>query len=185
MQGLREAFQGDVQVHSVASAGDLQFYMMDGWLPANSILLLVFPDNHPVDCLCSLIFLNEWSRMGYPEVPCLLWGRTTLIRGTENRLPVIPWRLSPVHLRYMVNHEVRGWRARMKSWGIVRYRMRLSPREIVILRHSLEGASLEQIAVMLGINSKTVWAHRRHAMNMLGIRRLSDLMRMPQGVFHE
>ncbi|EBS9007101.1 helix-turn-helix transcriptional regulator [Salmonella enterica] len=77
------------------------------------------------------------------------------------------------------------WRSRVKSRGAVRYRMRLSPREMVILRHTLEGASLEQMAAVLGVKPKTVWTHRRHAMDVLGIRRLSDLMRLPQVVFRE
>ncbi|WP_368751024.1 helix-turn-helix transcriptional regulator, partial [Salmonella enterica] len=61
--------------------------------------------------------------------------------------------------------------------------MRLSPREMVILRHTLEGSSLEQMAAVMGVKQKTVWTHRRHAMDELGIRRLSDLMRLPQAVF--
>ncbi|MCT6999680.1 helix-turn-helix domain-containing protein, partial [Salmonella enterica] len=80
---------------------------------------------------------------------------------------------------------VQVWRSRVKSRGTVRYRMRLSPREMVILRHTLEGASLEQMAAVLGVKPKTVWTHRRHAMDVLGIRRLSDLMRLPQAVFRE
>ncbi|MGS8570839.1 hypothetical protein ACFKPU_22990, partial [Salmonella enterica subsp. enterica serovar Braenderup] len=84
------------------------------------------------------------------EVPCLLWGRTALIRGAEGGAPVIPWRLPPFRLRGAINHGVQVWRSRVKSRGTVRYRMRLSPREMVILRHTLEGASLEQMAAVLG-----------------------------------
>ncbi|EDV0418574.1 helix-turn-helix transcriptional regulator [Salmonella enterica subsp. enterica] len=187
MQGLREALQEDgteVRVYSVESAGEL--LCAAGFrLPPDSMLLPVFPDNHPVDCLRSLTFLSEWTRTGHPEVPCLLWGRTALIRGAEGGAPVIPWRLPPFRLRGAINHGVQVWRSRVKSRGTVRYRMRLSPREMVILRHTLEGASLEQMAAVLGVKPKTVWTHRRHAMDVLGIRRLSDLMRLPQAVFRE
>ncbi|EKA1587886.1 hypothetical protein OJ395_004824 [Salmonella enterica] len=41
------------------------------------------------------------------------------------------------------------------------------------------------MAAVLGVKPKTVWTHRRHAMDVLGIRRLSDLMRLPQAVFRE
>ncbi|EDP9049284.1 hypothetical protein S716_004894 [Salmonella enterica subsp. enterica] len=188
IQGLQEVLQengADVQVHSVESAGELQLYTTGHRLPPGSVLLPVFPDNHPVDCLRSLTFLSEWSRTGYPEVLCLLWGRTTLICGTEGGAPVIPWRLSPVCLRGQLMRGVKVWRERINGAQPVHYRMRLSPREMVILRHTLEGASLDQMAVVLGVKPKTVWTHRRRAMDVLGIRRLSDLMRLPQAVFCE
>ncbi|EEM8811738.1 hypothetical protein GKV76_23765 [Salmonella enterica] len=109
MQGLREALQEDgtdVRLHSVESAGEL-FCAAGSRLPPDSVLLPVFPDNHLVDCLHSLTFLCEWTRTGHPEVPCLLWGGKALIRGTEDRVPVIPWRLPPARLRGMINHGVR------------------------------------------------------------------------------
>ncbi|ECL5586551.1 hypothetical protein U3E06_004802, partial [Salmonella enterica] len=68
MQGLREALQEDgteVRVYSVESAGEL--LCAAGFrLPPDSVLLPVFPDNHPVDCLRSLTFLSEWTRTGHP-----------------------------------------------------------------------------------------------------------------------
>ncbi|EHK1107560.1 hypothetical protein IOV58_004740 [Salmonella enterica] len=56
---------------------------------------------------------------------------------------------------------------------------------MVILRHTLAGATLEQMAGMLGVTPKTVWTQRRQAMNALGIRRLHDLMQLPREVFCE
>ncbi|EKE1576118.1 hypothetical protein OTL63_004763 [Salmonella enterica] len=188
MQGLREALQEggtDVRVHSVESAGEL-FCTAGSRLPPDSVLLPVFPDNHPVDCLRSLTFLSEWTRTGHPEVPCLLWGRTALIRGAEGEPgTVIPWRLPPFRLRGMINRGVQVWRDRVNRGDTVCYRMRLSPREVTVLRYTLEGGTLEQMAAVLGVKPKTVWTHRRHAMDVLGIRRLSDLMRLPQAVFRE
>ncbi|EIK9753060.1 helix-turn-helix transcriptional regulator [Salmonella enterica] len=187
MQGLRAALQEDgtdVRVHSVESAGEL-FCAAGSRLPPDSVLLPVFPDNHLADCLRSLTFLSEWTRTGHPEVPCLLWGGKALIRGTEDRIPVIPWRLPPARLRGMINHGVQVWRDRVNRGDTVCYRMRLSPREVTVLRYTLEGATLEQMAGMLGVKPKTVWTQRRQAMNALGIRRLYDLMHLPREVFCE
>ncbi|EAP4170634.1 LuxR family transcriptional regulator [Salmonella enterica subsp. enterica serovar Minnesota] len=188
MQGLREALQEDgtdVRVHSVESAGEL-FCAAGSRLPPDSVLLPVFPDNHLADCLRSLTFLSEWTRTGHPEVPCLLWGGKTLICGTEGESgTVIPWRLPPARLRGMINHGVQAWRDRVNRGDTVCYRMRLSPREVTVLRYTLEGATLEQMAGMLGVKPKTVWTQRRQAMNALGIRRLYDLMHLPREVFCE
>ncbi|EBA6386652.1 hypothetical protein BU792_22695, partial [Salmonella enterica] len=108
------------------------------------------------------------------------------IRGAEGEPgTVIPWRLPPARLRGMINHGVQVWRDRVNRGDTVCYRMRLSPREVTVLRHTLEGASLEQMAGMLGVTPKTVWAQRRQAMNALGIRRLHDLMQVPREVFCE
>ncbi|ENA9058271.1 CaiF/GrlA family transcriptional regulator, partial [Salmonella enterica] len=61
-------------------------------------------------------------------------------------------------------------------------RVRLTAREVTILRHTLEGRSLEWMAGELGVAAKTVWAHRRRAMDILGVRRLHDLMQLPPEV---
>ncbi|EDL8861584.1 hypothetical protein CSY93_15620 [Salmonella enterica] len=60
--------------------------------------------------------------------------------------------------------------------------LRLSPREMVVLRYTLDGRSLDWIAQTLGVSNKTAWTHRRRAMDVLGIRRLHELMQVPASV---
>ncbi|EBI9056982.1 helix-turn-helix transcriptional regulator [Salmonella enterica] len=189
MAGIRIALQEDgteAQVYSVASAGEL-LCEEGNRLPPDSVLLPVFPDNQPVVCVRSLVFFEEWMRSGYPEVPCLLWGRTALISGTEGRgaVPVMPWRLSPACLRDWIDQAVRCRDARVKDGGPAGYRLRLSARETAVLRYTLAGCPVEQITAALGVKPKTVWGYRRRAMNLLGIKRLADLMLLPQGMFSE
>ncbi|EBW8745010.1 helix-turn-helix transcriptional regulator, partial [Salmonella enterica subsp. enterica serovar Minnesota] len=171
MQGLREALQEDgtdVRLHSVESAGEL-FCAAGSRLPPDSVLLPVFPDNHPVDCLRSLTFLSEWLRLrhslldtGATSVPCILWGRTPLIRSVPPAagLTVIPWRISPDALRSRV---IAGMASRPASRRrtYAPCRMHLTRREIAILRHTLEGRSLVWMAEETGLDTRTVWMHRR------------------------
>ncbi|EBB7650683.1 hypothetical protein V6D72_004957 [Salmonella enterica] len=189
MQGLREALQEDgteVRVYSVESAGEL-LCAAGSRLPPDSVLLPVFPDNHPVDCLRSLTFLSEWLRLRHSllvtRVPCILWGRTPLIRSVPPAagLTVIPWRISPDALR---NQVIAGMASRPASRRrtYAPCRMRLTRREIAILRHTLEGRSLVWMAEETGLDARTVWMHRRRAMDILGVRRLHDLMRLPPEV---
>ncbi|EGO0887664.1 hypothetical protein ODW83_004816 [Salmonella enterica] len=192
MQGLREALQEDgtdVRLHSVESAGEL-FCAAGSRLPPDSVLLPVFPDNHPVDCLRSLTLLSEWLRLrhslldtGATSVPCILWGHTPLIRSVPPAagLTVIPWRISPDALR---NQVIAGMASRPASRRrtYAPCRMHLTRREIAILRHTLEGRSLVWMAEETGLDTRTVWMHRRRAMDILGVRRLHDLMRLPPEV---
>ncbi|EBP4092462.1 hypothetical protein Z719_25445 [Salmonella enterica subsp. enterica] len=189
MQGLREALQEDgteVRLHSVESAGEL-FCAAGSRLPPDSVLLPVFPDNHPVDCLRSLTFLSEWLRLRHSllvtRAPCILWGRTPLIRSVPPAagLTVIPWRISPDALR---NQVIAGMASRPASRRrtYAPCRMHLTRREIAILRHTLEGRSLVWMAEETGLDTRTVWMHRRRAMDILGVRRLHDLMRLPPEV---
>ncbi|EIK9753068.1 helix-turn-helix transcriptional regulator [Salmonella enterica] len=192
MQGLRAALQEDgtdVRVHSVESAGEL-FCAAGSRLPPDSVLLPVFPDNLPVDCLRSLTFLSEWLRLrhspldsGVTRVPCILWGHTPLIRIIPEAagMMVIPWRISPGALR---NQVIAGMipRPAARRRAYPPRRMRLTQREVAVLRHTLEGRSLVWMADELGVNTKTVWSHRRRAMNILGVRRLRDLMQLPPEV---
>ncbi|EOH8525466.1 helix-turn-helix transcriptional regulator, partial [Salmonella enterica] len=179
----------EVRVYSVESAGEL-FCTAGSRLPPDSVLLPVFPDNHPVDCLRSLTFLSEWLRLrhslldtGATSVPCILWGRTPLIRSVPPAagLTVIPWRISPDALR---NQVIAGMASRPASRRrtYAPCRMRLTRREIAILRHTLEGRSLVWMAEETGLDTRTVWMHRRRAMDILGVRRLHDLMRLPPEV---
>ncbi|EDD2330230.1 hypothetical protein GA298_22085, partial [Salmonella enterica] len=189
MQGLREALQEDgtdVRLHSVESAGEL-FCAAGSRLPPDSVLLPVFPDNHLVDCLRSLTFLSEWLRLRHSllatNTPCILWGHTPLIRSVPQAagLTVIPWRISPDALR---NQVIAGMASRPASRRrtYAPCRMRLTRREIAILRHTLEGRSLVWMAEETGLDTRTVWMHRRRAMDILGVRRLHDLMRLPPEV---
>ncbi|EMC3167726.1 hypothetical protein VC934_005071 [Salmonella enterica] len=184
MQGLREALQEDgteVRVYSVESAGEL-LCAAGPRLPPDSVLLPVFPDNHPVDCLRSLTFLSEWLRLRHSllvtRAPCILWGHSPLVRSMPETagFAVIPWRVSPGRLRSLIADGVARRRAHVPC------RVRLTAREVTILRHTLEGRSLEWMAGELGVAAKTVWAHRRRAMDILGVRRLHDLMQLPPEV---
>ncbi|EDT8993643.1 hypothetical protein AA220_004955 [Salmonella enterica subsp. enterica serovar Pomona] len=94
-------------MYSVESAGEL--LCAAGFrLPPDSVLLPVFPDNHPVDCLRSLTFLSEWLRLRHSllviRAPCILWGHSPLVRSMPETagFAVIPWRVSPGRLRSLI-----------------------------------------------------------------------------------
>ncbi|EAO4397993.1 helix-turn-helix transcriptional regulator, partial [Salmonella enterica] len=52
----------------------------------------------------------------------------------------------------------------------------LSPREAMVIHLSMDGISAKKIAIILGINSKTVYAHRKRACDKLGVDKLSKLV---------
>lgn len=176
----------DVQVTSVASAGAL-LNLSGNRLPDGALLLPVFPDNQPATCLCSLSFLLEWrdlqTGLFHYRAPCALWGQSPFIRAlpASGRIPVIPWRATPAQLGSQIVQGMLRWQRRpaRRTAGIARPTMLLSPREVVVLRHTLSGRSLGWIAEELGVSSKTVWTHRRRAMDVLGVRRLHELMQFP------
>ncbi|NQD38746.1 response regulator transcription factor [Permianibacter sp. IMCC34836] len=57
-------------------------------------------------------------------------------------------------------------------------RERLTPRELDILNHLLEGGTAREIAATLGISARTVEAHRAHIMEKFGVSRIPDLLRL-------
>ncbi|EGK6862599.1 helix-turn-helix transcriptional regulator, partial [Salmonella enterica subsp. enterica serovar Glostrup] len=97
----------------------------------------------------------------------------------------IPWRITPRDLGQRILWGMCAWSspARNRLLREVFRSVRLSPRESEVLCYTLEGHSLVWIAEKLGVTSKTVWTHRRRAMDLLGIRRLHELMQLPGGIF--
>lgn len=191
LEGLRQALhencaQTTIRVSSIISAGHL-LTITGNRLPHDMVLLPSFPDNNPIICLHSLAFLSEWKSLQAGllryRAPCILWGKSPVIR-IDGHLPVIPWRTPPRHLGLLINNNVQAWsrHAGRQSTVIFQPNMRLTPREIAVLRFTLEGQSLSWIAEELGISDRTVWTHRRRAMDELGIRRLHDLMQVSSDV---
>ncbi|EJF5505680.1 response regulator transcription factor [Salmonella enterica] len=192
-EGLRHALamQGvTARVTGVDVAGDLFGYVGSGSgvLPVGSVLLPVFPDDQVATCLKSLNFLKEWQSLQCGllrlQAPCLLWGRTSVLRfntGCTN-LTLIPWRIRPQDLGGQIVQGVKAWnrpgrrQSRVRMNGLRDVRVNLTSREVQVLRHTLEGRSLAWIAQELGVADKTVWTYRRRAMDVLGVRRLRDLM---------
>lgn len=153
-------------------------------VPPDSVLLLVFPENQPLTCQHSLTFLGEWLRLReslfFVNLPCILWGNSPPIRFMPDaaRLPIIPWHLSPEQFCRQVTDGMRVHQPRCRKATPPRG-VRLTPRGEIILRYTLEGWSLDQIAQELGVTVKTVWTLRRRAMNSLGVFRVRDLVRYP------
>lgn len=197
-EGLRHALamQGvTARVTGVDVTGDLFGYVGQGSraLPADSVLLPAFPDNQVATCLKSLTFLKEWQALQHGllrlQAPCLLWGRTSVLRHSTGRhagLPLIPWRTRPGELGRQIVLGVQAWdrpggrQARFRTDSLRGMRVSLSPREVQVLRYTLEGRSLAWIGQELGMADRTVWTHRRRAMDILGIARLRDLMMVPE-----
>lgn len=167
IRGVLQKIEPDVQVYGVTSPEGL--LRVNGFWLLDSVLILAFPDNRPVDCLRSLMFLNEWERKWYPWLPILRWGGAEFFCATKERVPIIPWRLSQECLpdRIMLGMDI--WRWRIRDGVPVHYQMKLTRREMVILRYTLEGYSPKKIAVILNINPKTVLSHKYNAMTALGI----------------
>ncbi len=194
LEGLRQTFLSDssipeVQVTPLATAGAL-LTLTGNRLPEDAVLLPAFPDNDPVLCLRSFAFLHEWkclqSGLFRYRALCLLWGESPVIRLT-GQLPVIPWRCPPQDLRARINYSVQAWHRRRgrRAAAIFQPGIKLSPRELTVLQHTLDGRNLEWIAREMGLSGKTVWTHRRRAMDTLGIRRLHDLMQISSGVLNQ
>ncbi|EAA1210270.1 LuxR family transcriptional regulator [Salmonella enterica subsp. enterica serovar Lexington] len=197
LEGLRHSLQAagcitSPQIISLESAGALLTLAGNG-LSGDSVLLPVFPDNDPGLCLRSFAFLNEWrclqTGLFHYRAPCIQWGESSLIcnRLSAGHLPVIPWRASPQQLGKLISSGVQTWRRRTgrRAATVFHPKMNLSPREVMVLRYTLDGHSLNRIAEEMGISNRTVWTHRRRAMNTLGIRRLHDLMQVSSGVLNQ
>ncbi|EAB2013433.1 helix-turn-helix transcriptional regulator [Salmonella enterica] len=195
LEGVRCALQMcgvQVQVIGVGSVGALLNHVVGGsnTLPAGSLLLPVFPENQMLTCFRSLTFLSEWRALQHGlfrmRAPCLLWGQAPVIRRVEWRDgPYIPWRITPRDLGQRILWGIQAWSspARNRLLREVFRSVRLSPRESEVLCYTMEGHSLVWMAEKLGVTSKTVWTHRRRAMDLLGIRRLHELMQLPGGSF--
>lgn len=194
LEGVRCALQlhgVEADVTMVNSVGDLLNHVVSGAnvLPAGSLLLPVFPENQMLTCFRSLTFLSEWRALQHGlfcmRAPCLLWGRTPVSWRGGGDEPYIPWRITPRDLGQRILWGMCAWSspARNRLLREVFRSVRLSPRESEVLCYTLEGHSLVWIAEKLGVTSKTVWTHRRRAMDLLGIRRLHELMQLPGGIF--
>ncbi len=61
----------------------------------------------------------------------------------------------------------------------------LSPREKSIFIYTKEGKDIAWISNTLGISSKTVWTHRRRAMDKLGVKRLHQFINIPRSLISE
>ncbi|EBV2473382.1 hypothetical protein DOA11_25175 [Salmonella enterica subsp. enterica serovar Potsdam] len=85
-------------------------------------------------------------------------------------LPVIPWRVTPHQLRQLLRRY-----ADKKPHPTPRVSSRLTHQEAMALHYALEGDTLAQAAAKMGIDKKTVWTHRRHALEFMGVRRTGDL----------
>jgi FixJ family two-component response regulator len=60
----------------------------------------------------------------------------------------------------------------------------LSPRGREVVARVATGDSTKQIAAKLGLSKVTVKIHRAHAMQMMGAKRLADLVRMVERLRH-
>lgn len=193
-EGLRYALlqvqpPAGVKISVIDSAGGL-LAQVGNRMPKDAVLLPVFPDNQPVSSLRSLTFLNEWrllqTGLFHFCAPCILWGDSPLIRNlpAAGCFRVIPWRTPPALLAEQIITGMQHWRHRrsIRRTAPSHPGLRLSPRETEVLRYTLDGRSLDWIAEEIGVSSKTVWTHRRRAMNVLGIRRLYELMTIPSSV---
>ncbi|EAZ0195576.1 TPA: hypothetical protein G8S33_003849 [Salmonella enterica] len=183
-QGVAEALADDGVQARVTTITSLASPEASGLLsPGGSeqrVILLTFPPRRPTVCLRSMVFLLEWLKASRHlrctgHIPCILWGSSQpdvtsggLLSGTG--LPVIPWKVQPHQLRQLLRRY-----ADSKQQPAHRVSCRLTHQEAAALRYSLEGDTLEQAAVKMGINKKTVWTHRRNALEFMGVRRPTDL----------
>ncbi|EAR7456947.1 TPA: hypothetical protein G8L55_004513 [Salmonella enterica] len=183
-QGVAEALAEDGGLTRVTAVSSLSSPDAAGLLEANGtekrLILLTFPPRRPTVCLRSVIFLLEWLKVrqhirGAGHIPCILWGspHSTVTSGgllTGTGLPVIPWRVTPHQLRQLLRRY-----ADKKPHPTPRVSSRLTHQEAMALHYALEGDTLAQAAVKMGIDKKTVWTHRRHALEFMGVRRTGDL----------
>ncbi|EBG1722145.1 hypothetical protein FHZ12_21690 [Salmonella enterica] len=183
-QGVAEALaDGGVQAR-VTTVASLDSPEASGLLgpgrAGQRVILLTFPPRRPTVCLSSMVFLLEWLKASRHlrcagHIPCILWGSSQpdvtsggLLSGTG--LPVIPWKVQPHQLRQLLRRY-----ADSKQRPVHRVSCWLTHQEAAALRYSLEGDTLEQAAVKMGINKKTVWTYRRNALEFMGVRRPADL----------
>lgn len=183
-QGVAEALaDGGVQAR-VTTVASLDSPEASGLLgpgrAGQRVILLTFPPRRPTVCLRSMVFLFEWLKASQHlrcagHIPCILWGSSQpdvtsggLLSGTG--LPVIPWKVQPHQLCLLLRRY-----ADSKQQPVHRVSCRLTHQEAAALRYYLEGDTLEQAAVKMGINKKTVWTYRRNALEFMGVRRPADL----------
>lgn len=62
------------------------------------------------------------------------------------------------------------------------FRTTIIPEEKSIFIYTKEGKDIAWISNTLGISSKTVWTHRRRAMDKLGVKRLHRFINIPRSL---
>lgn len=151
------------------------------------VLLPVFPDNYITTSLLSLCFINKWMDKRLCDhkynILCVIWGNGGGL--IHSGVPCIPWKLTREKLCASLANYITNRNAGI-NYRVVRkvsfIDLQLSPREQTVFLYTREGKDLEWISRTLGISSKTVWTHRRRIMDKLGVRRLHQLMNIPQSL---
>ncbi|HBQ2432089.1 TPA: hypothetical protein L7M08_004739 [Klebsiella aerogenes] len=75
-----------------------------------------------------------------------------------------------------IQHIIHGHCFRKKKQSMSHKRVILTPKEACVMDLSMEGVSVRNIALHLGVNSKTVYTHRLKACRKLGAKRVCELL---------
>ncbi|MFC0226136.1 helix-turn-helix transcriptional regulator [Serratia aquatilis] len=128
-----------------------------------------------------LDFILQWLPMHYPEAKVVVMTQTRSIGqlknyllGLENVAAVLDDSIEISELQTHLQHIM------MNSPQVGTIKKPVTPlthQEIKVLGHLLKGVPVLKIASTLRINQKTVSAHKRAAMNKLGISSLHGLIR--------
>lgn len=151
-----------------------------------SLLLPVFPDNDSTTCIRSLYFIHQWLKNQPVNIPCLAWGDNGVV--SNKGIPFIPWKLTAEQFCFYIDKFINGWRCKKNiraNHKVSFLERQLSPREKSIFIYTKEGKNIAWISNTLGISSKTVWTHRRRAMDKLGVKRLHQFINIPRSLISE
>ena len=178
-RALAEALEGpDIEVQVFAGAGSLLQNRSAIARAACLVVSATLRDIGGVELQSSLRAIGSRALIVFVSGPCEVSQAVEAVRGGALDFLLKP--VDPVQLRERVNEAIgihsaqRGRRSRLNAVG--QHLGTLTPREREVLERVMDGRQNAEIAVDLGISTKTVEQHRARVMTKMKVDSLAELV---------
>ncbi|MBL8477651.1 MAG: response regulator transcription factor [Methyloversatilis sp.] len=178
-RALAEALEGpDIEVQVFAGAGSLLQNRSAIARAACLVVSATLRDIGGVELQSSLRAIGSRALIVFVSGPCEVSQAVQAVRGGALDFLLKP--VDPVQLRERVNEAIgihsaqRGRRSRLVAVG--QHLGTLTPREREVLERVMDGRQNAEIAVDLGISTKTVEQHRARVMTKMKVDSLAELV---------
>ena len=178
-RALAEALEGpDIEVQVFAGAGSLLQNRSAIARAACLVVSATLRDIGGVELQSSLRAIGSRALIVFVSGPCEVSQAVQAVRGGALDFLLKP--VDPVQLRERVNEAIgihsaqRGRRSRLNAVG--QHLGTLTPREREVLERVMDGRQNAEIAVDLGISTKTVEQHRARVMTKMKVDSLAELV---------
>lgn len=178
-RALAEALEGpDIEVQVFAGAGSLLQNRSAIARAACLVVSATLRDIGGVELQSSLRAIGSRALIVFVSGPCEVSQAVQAVRSGALDFLLKP--VDPVQLRERVNEAIgihsaqRGRRSRLNAVG--QHLGTLTPREREVLERVMDGRQNAEIAVDLGISTKTVEQHRARVMTKMKVDSLAELV---------